>query len=184
MRLETWTAAVAVWALSGSVACAQHPHWQRFVERTPPLKHPQPTPCEPFTPQVARWAIPGVTRFEAGGYVGGGCLKGHNVCAKGATVASGPVQDGTFGLDFAGFKLRAGRVFLAPSGDPSRTGPIARNYNSEGPNVLDVFALRPLRKAVLEKKEAVEEHKGEGGEHHGEAGGPKCETGGPAGGGH
>jgi hypothetical protein len=112
---------------------------------------------------VAPWAIVGATRYESGGYVGGGSLRGNNMLARGA--ASGPTQTGTFGWDFTGFRLRPGRVFLAPSTDPSSGSPIGRNYRTDGPHIVDVFSLRPFRKAVLEKREVMEERKGRVGEH-------------------
>jgi hypothetical protein len=66
-------------------------------------------------------------------------------------------------------------VFLAPSADPSRGRPAYLAYRSDGPRVVDVFALRPLRKAVLDQREDIKElkHGKEGGhggddEHAGE----------------
>lgn len=147
---------VAVCLFSAAAAAAQ----ERFVERTPLPRHPQghTEARAGTTTAVAPWAIPGVTRFQTGGYVGGGSLHGNNVRAKGPFVAPGPTRDGTFGWDFAGFKMRPGRVFLAPSADPSRGSMIARNYRTDGPHVFDVFTLRPFRRAVLEKREAVGGH--------------------------
>lgn len=152
-------AASAAWGQSGG----------RFVERTPyPIRWPVENTMERAgNPQrVARWAVPGVTRYEAGGYVGGGSLRGNAVAAKGHFVAPGPTATGTFGWDFAGYGVRPGRVFLARSPDPSAGTEFARKYRSEGPYVLDVFALRPFRKAILEAKEHAEER-----EHGGEKGG-------------
>ena len=107
---------------------------------------------------IAPWAVPSVTRFEAGGYIGGGSLHGNSALAKGP-AATGPISIGTFGTDFAGFQLRMGRAFLAPSADPSAGPSLARSYRTDGPHVPDVFAIRPFRKAVLEKKEALEGRK-------------------------
>ena len=103
---------------------------ERFVERTPPQFFPQPHTMSRAgnSASVAWWATPSVGRFDGGGTVGG-----------------------TFGLDFVG--KRPGRVFLSPSADPSRGTPIANNYRTDGPHVPDVFAARPLRKAILEKRE-------------------------------
>jgi hypothetical protein len=139
-----------------SAASAQ----ERFVERAPPPKHPPAdTMARAGYPQaVARWAIPGVTRTEAGGYVGGGSLRGNRILARGPFAAAGPRLDGTFGWDFAGFQVRPGRVFLAPSADPAAGAVVARNYRTDGPHVPDVINLRPVRRAVLEKREAVGEH--------------------------
>ena len=120
-----FVALVACVALA-SAASAQ----ERFVERTPPQLFPQPHTMSRAgnSASVAWWATPGVGRCDAGGTVGG-----------------------TFGLDFVG--KRPGRVFLSPSADPSRGTPIANNYRTDGPHVPDVFAARPLRKAILEKRE-------------------------------
>ena len=104
---------------------------------------------------VAPWAVPSVTRFDAGGYIGGGSLRGNS------KVAAGPMTEGTFGTDFAGFRMRKGRVFLAPSADPSAGVSIARTYRTDGPHVPDVFAIRPFRKAILEKKEDIAERSGD-----------------------
>ena len=138
-----------------SIASAQ----DRFVERAPVPRKPQDhTMQRAGQPRnIAPWAVPSVTRFEAGGYIGGGSLHGNAILAKGTTAATGPLSDGTFGTDFAGFRLRMGRVFLAPSADPSAGPSLARSYRTDGPHVPDVFAIRPFRKAVLEKKEALEE---------------------------
>jgi hypothetical protein len=152
---------------AGSHASAQHGHDPRFVERTPyPIHHLSHTMDRAGYPQhIAPWAIPGVTRFEAGGYVGGGCLKGNAILAGGPFAATGPIHDGTFGWDFSGFKLRPGRIFLAPSADPSQQrSDISRNYRTEGNYPKDVGTIRPLRRAILEKREVKEERHG-GGEH-------------------
>ena len=105
---------------------------------------------------IAPWAVPSVTRFDAGGYIGGGSLRGNTA------MATGQITEGTYGTDFTGFRMRMGRVFLAPSADPSAGASIARNYRTDGPRVPDVFAIRPFRKAILEKKEDIAER---GGDH-------------------
>jgi hypothetical protein len=110
---------------------------------------------------VAWWAKPSVGRFDTGGYVGGAKLLGNRVLARGPAAVTGPTTDGTFGLDFTGFRTRPGRVFLASPADPSRGVPVANNYRTDGPHVPDIFAARPVRKAVLEKREAKEEAKTE-----------------------
>ena len=128
-------------------------------------------------------AIPSVTRFDHGGYVGGGSLFGNSLRASGPGSALGPTQTGTYGTDFGGFAAHLGRVFLAPSADPSRGHPAYLAYRTDGPRIVDVFALRPLRKAVLEQREGVHELKyGKegghgGGEGHGPEGGEKKEEG-------
>jgi hypothetical protein len=92
-----------------------------------------------------------VTARDVGGYVGGGRLRGNNVIARGAGAASGPVADGVFGTDYAGLKVRPGRVFLGASADPSAGQPFARGYRTDGPHVPDVFSLKPFRKALWHK---------------------------------
>ena len=136
---------------------------ERFVERTPSQIFPQPHTMSRAgnSASVAWWATPSVGRFDTGGYVGGAKLFGSGLFSRGASAATGPTTDGTFGLDFTGFRTRPGRVFLASSPDPSRGTPIANGYRTDGPHVPDVFAARPLRKAILEKKEAKEERKHE-----------------------
>lgn len=133
----------------------------RFVERTPlPHVPPQHTMQRAGNPAAVAWyAMPSVSKFDTGGYVGGGKLLGNNIFSKGPGAATGPLTSGTFGSDFAGFKLRPGRVFLAMSPDPSRGPAVANGYRTDGPPVPDVFALRPFRKAVLEKKEDTTERK-------------------------
>jgi hypothetical protein len=115
-------------------------------------------------------AVPSLTAHDYGGYVGGASLKNNSLRARGPYSATGPLCDGTYGTDFGGFRAHLGRVFLAPSNDPSRGYPFNWNYVAEGPRVTDVFAQRPLRKAILEKKADVEEGKHG---HHGH--GAHCE---------
>jgi hypothetical protein len=99
-------------------------------------------------------------------------LRNNNLCARGPGSATGPIRDGTFATDYTGLRAHLGRVFLAPSTDPGAGRPLYLSYSAEGRRVPDVFALRPFRKAVLEKREAVEEMKhgteggaGQGGGH-------------------
>lgn len=135
---------------------------ERFVERAPlpkkPIDHSMARAGNPRN--IAWWAQPSVGKHNATGYIGGGSLKGNALLAKGPFSATGPTDTGTFGSDFAGFRLRMGRVFLAPSADPAHGPSIARAYRMDGPHVPDVFALRPVRKAVLEKKEDMEKRHG------------------------
>src|SRR5947208_6565642 len=109
-------AAVAVLVV-GSVAADDAP---RFAERTPlpryPAAHTQERAGNPQT--VAPWAVPGVSKSETGGSVGG-----------------------TFGWDFIGFRRRPGRVFLAALAAPARKPEHAAGYRTEGPHVPDVFSL-------------------------------------------
>lgn len=163
MRLTLWTIPVACLALASCQSAHDGP---RFVERTPMPHVPPPnTMARAGNPhEVAPWAVAGVTQYESGGYVGGGSIKSSAPLARGVGTATGAPGDGTFGLDFIGFRHRPGRVFLAPSPDPADGVPIANNYKTDGPHVTDVFNIRPVRKAVLEKREAAEERRG-GGEH-------------------
>ena len=99
---------------------------------------------------------PMAARDGAGGYIGGGSVRGNSILAEGPASATGPISEGVFGTDFTGFQMRMGRVFLAPSANPAAGPRIARNYRTDGPHVPDVFAIRPFRKAILEKKEDIE----------------------------
>lgn len=144
---------------------------ERWAMRTPcpriPVEHTMQRAGYPLN--VKPHAVPSVTRFDYGGYVGGGSLKGNNLLARGPGSAVGVPQClGTFGTDYVGVRAHLGRVFLAPSIDPSRGPTIQALYDADGPRIVDVFALRPLRKAVLEMRED-REHKHEGG-GHGEGG--------------
>ena len=40
---------------------------------------------------IAPWAVRSSTRFEAGGYIGGGSLHGNSILMKGSTTATGPM---------------------------------------------------------------------------------------------
>ncbi|MBY0398457.1 MAG: hypothetical protein K2X91_18575 [Thermoleophilia bacterium] len=177
MRTSAALAGALVVSLPTFAHADDRPLLQRIAERTPcphtPVEHSAARAGFPLT--VKPHAIPSVTRFDHGGYIGGGSLKGNSLIARGPASAVGvPQQLGTFGTDFGGYRAHLGRVFLAPSFDPSR-GPSAQKlYNADGPRVVDVFALRPLRKAILEAREHAEEEK-HGGEHgkggHGAEGG-------------
>ena len=153
MRAYVWS--VVVCGLCGSSATAQ----ERFVERTPlPRTHTVHTMARVGNPiGVSPHATPSVTLRDVGGYIGGGRLHGNNVFARGAGAAMGPVADGVFGTDYAGVKVRPGRVFLGASPDPSAGHPFARGYRTDGPHVTDVFALRPFRKALFESRDARRE---------------------------
>lgn len=155
---------------------------ERWAMRAPlPRVPPEHSAARAGNPlSVKPHAVPSVTRFDHGGYVGGARVCGNNLCASGPGSATGPIYDGTFATDFGGFRAHLGRVFLAPSADPSRGEPIYKRYNADGPRVLDVFALRPLRKAVLEAREDAE-HRKHGVEGHG-AGGHGSEGHAPEGG--
>jgi hypothetical protein len=171
VRRSLWLVPVVV-AWSAGSAVAQDGH--RFVERAPVQKHLGPSSqwTAGNSASVACWAVPSPSKCYTAGYVGGASLlHGNNPCARGPCVAPGPVTTGTFGWDFGGFRMRPGRVFLAPSPSGANRSVIANHYRAEDPfHVPDVFALRPFRKAVLEKHEAKEERHG-GGEHAGGHGG-------------
>lgn len=157
MRASLWSLLVVVGV--GSSGIAQ----ERFVERTPyprnPVFHTMERAGNPTS--VKPRAVPSVTAHDATGYVGGAKLLGNNLRGKGSGAASGPIQDGTFATDYAGAQLRTGRVFLAPSYDRSIGPTVARAYRTDGPHVPDVFSLRPLRKAVLEKRDVMDSKHGE-----------------------
>ncbi|HEX4612179.1 MAG TPA: hypothetical protein VH092_28555 [Urbifossiella sp.] len=164
MRLAPWTLPAACLALA---SCRSANDGVPFVERTPlPRVAPPNTLARAGNPDtVASWAIPSVTKYETGGYVGGGSLLANNrPLARGVGTTAGAPGDGTFGLDYAGPRLRPGRVFLAPSPDPADAPAIADNYKTDGAHIPDVFNIRPVRKAVLEKREVLEERAG-GGDH-------------------
>jgi hypothetical protein len=128
---------------------------QRFVERTPLPRHPAAHTTERagYPTKVSRFAVPSVTAKDVGGSVGGGRLFGNRIFVKDAGAVTGSVFDGTYGTDYAGLHVRPGRVFLAPSYDPSVGPTVARSYRTDGHYPPDVIALRPFRKAVIEAKE-------------------------------
>jgi hypothetical protein len=142
-------------------ASAQAQDEKRCVERTPPylLPHVHTMEAAGCPSSVAWYAIPGVTRFDAMGYIGGASLRNNSPHPL-RSQATGPVLAGTFGQDFGGFAGNTGRVFLAPTMDPANGHPIARDYRTDGPHVPNIFAWRPIRKAVIEAKDA---HEGKGG---------------------
>ena len=147
----------------------------RFAQRAPLPRRPvEHSMYRAGNPQSVRpHAVPSVTQFDNAGYVGGASLKNNCLRARGPGSATGPIFDGVFATDYTGFREHMGRVFLASSADPSKGRYFYRGYWAEGPRVVDVFAIRPLRKAVLEAREDAEKH-GHAGEHceggHGEAG--------------
>lgn len=104
---------------------------ERFVERAPLPLVPQPHTMTRAgnSSSVAWWATPGVGKRDRGGSV-----------------------FGTFGTDYA---LKFPRLVFRPEpADPSRGLPLASGYRTDGPHVPDIFAARPLRKAIIEKKDA------------------------------
>ncbi len=161
MRAVGLVAPVAVgWLLSAGSGAAQ----ERFAERTfLPRKPPEHTQERAGNPaSVAWWAQPGVGPHEAGGYIGGGRLRGNAPLSKSAG-GLGPTETGTLGWDFVGFGRRPGRVFLGASPEGGKDRDYARGYRTDGTHhIPDVFAVRPIRKAVLESKEDNGEHKAHG----------------------
>jgi hypothetical protein len=133
---------------------------KRFVERLPypfiPDQHSHQSAGTCVS--VHKWAIPGIGKHEAGGYVGGsGLIRG---------TAPGTVAghfDGTFGWDYVGFGKRPGRVFLGFLYDrPHQTLFYPKYYADR--KIKDVIAAQPFKRAVREAK--IEKHEaGEG--HHG-----------------
>jgi hypothetical protein len=128
--MRSWLTGLTL-LLAVSFAVAEEP--KRFVERTPRVKYPpQHTAERAGNPTgLSRWAVLTPTPGTAGGYI-----------------------SGTYGTDHVGPLRRYGRIFRAPSADPSRGASIADNYSTDAAPVKDVFALRPFRKAVIEAKEA------------------------------
>jgi hypothetical protein len=136
-------------------------YWSRldcFVQRAPQPKRPvENSMARAGNPQSVRsCGAPSITCRDYGGYVGGARVCGNNVCSYGPGSATGPIRDGVFATDYAGLRCNLGRLFLAASADPSCGKPIFLGYQAEGPRVTDIFAIRPLRKACLEKREDME----------------------------
>jgi hypothetical protein len=107
---------------------------------------------------VSRHAVPGVGPHDYGGYVGGRAPS-FGLLHRNPAVTTGPITEGTFGTDFGGFRGRTGRVFLTPSAEPAAGHSQAAGYRTDGHYPPDVFALRPLRKAILEKRHDAEERR-------------------------
>jgi hypothetical protein len=149
----------------------------RFAQRTPyphrPVEHSMARAG--FPQSVRPHAVPSVTCYDNAGYVGGARLKHNNLLGRGPGSATGPIYDGVFATDYTGVRQHMGRVFLAPSVDPSKGKSFSRGYWAEGPRVTDVFAIRPLRNAILEQHADQGKHgcchdEEHGGGGHGEAG--------------
>ncbi len=143
-------AAFAIVALTSAPATAQ----TRFAERTPPAPAPAVAPAWPTdgSMPLARFARTSTGHHQAPGVVGGGRMTLARFLGRtGTAVDAAPV--GTFGTDFAGFRFRPTRVFLAASPDPSRGPAIARSYRTDAGVTFDPFAARPLRKAVIEARD-------------------------------
>jgi hypothetical protein len=128
-------ACVALPFIVGGVS-AEEP--KRFVDRTPPARMPlEHTAARAGNPTaVSRLAILTPAPGVAGGDV-----------------------NGVYGTDNVGVFRRYARIFRAPSADPSRGPSVADNYRTDAAPVKDVFALRPLRTAVIEAREVGHPHR-------------------------
>ncbi|MCI0704924.1 MAG: hypothetical protein L0241_28015 [Planctomycetia bacterium] len=140
------------------------PLLQRIAERAPLPKfyHDHSIERAGYPQSNSAHGLPSVGPYDAGGYVGGRQLCCSALFNRGPYSGAGPIYDGTFATDFGGFRHRLGRVFLAPSPNPAYGPVVSNNYRTDTIRLTDIGTLRPLRKAVLEAKEAREEH-GEGG---------------------
>ncbi len=119
-------------ALAAVAVASSHAGAQRFAERTPLPRVPAVAPAWPSDglPPPARFARPSTS----------------------PKLAVGTIH-GTFGYDYV--NRRPGRVFLTPSAEPLRGPSIARSYRTDPVVTYDPVALRPVRKAVIEAREAA-----------------------------
>ncbi|MBY0459457.1 MAG: hypothetical protein K2V38_19215, partial [Gemmataceae bacterium] len=94
MRQLPALAGVTLLALAPALRADDRPLLQRIAEHTPmPRKPVEHTPERAGYPlNVKPHAIPSVTRFDHGGYVGGGSLRGNSLLARGPSSAVGPTQ--------------------------------------------------------------------------------------------
>src|SRR5579871_2568972 len=94
MRYALWTLLAAAWCTCVFPSAADDA--PRFAERAPlpkiPPTHTQQRAGNPAS--VAWWAIPGRSRYDTGGYVGGATLHGNRPLAQGVGAATGPTTDG------------------------------------------------------------------------------------------
>ncbi len=99
-------------------------------------------------PQSIAWyAVTSWSCKECGGLIGGGSLR--------RGIGAGP-YDGTWGWDYVGNGWRPSRFFLswtAEGAKKSKPGP----YKVDGPHVTDVFAIKPVKRAI-ERKNKAEAH--------------------------
>jgi len=114
----------------------------------PPPPSGQHTQCRAGNADQVTWhAVPGLSMKASGGWVGGGRLcqgVGRTSC------------EGTWGWDYIGKGWYPGRVFLHWSPSCARQ-PKAGRYKVDGPEVPDIFAVKPIKRAI-EKRHAKEEH--------------------------
>jgi hypothetical protein len=172
MRLSILITGIVLLTLPVAARAEEFTWLQRCAMRTPRPYWPAPHTMERagYPQEISRCSQPSVACYDRPGYIGGTKLfHNNNLLTRNPTAVTGPIQDGTFATDYAGVRGHLGRVFLAPSNDPSRGFALSRGYCSEGPRVVDIFAIRPLRNAVIEKHEDAKERK-HGKECHGEGG--------------
>ena len=150
------TFAIISLVAGATVAAANDPEREnRYAERAPLPKRPgDHTPERAGTVDVvSARAKPTLTSHYTTGYVGGGGL------ARSNPRSTGCVTDGTFGWDYTLFSRRPGRIFLGFLGNKPHQPTFQPKYNTDGPEVEDVVAKQPFKKAV---KEAIAEKKGGG----------------------
>ncbi|MBA4066461.1 MAG: hypothetical protein C0501_22670 [Isosphaera sp.] len=167
--MRTWVSAAAVAVAVGwSPGEARAQVGERFVDRTPrPLFR---IGRDESSRTVGRYTDPSVTVNDTGGY-NGGRLPTGGLFSRGAVVYPPPNPAdtvGVFGTDYVGMALSPRRVFL-PATDPTRYAPLIRSYRTDVVFPEDIFALRPFRKAVIEKREDAEKRR-HGEEGHGDEG--------------
>lgn len=102
---------------------------------------------------IAPWATWGRSPKATGGQVGGGTL------CRGGPPAAG---DGTWGYDYVGHGYWPSRIFSNWYADGVRQRPMGPYKIDGGPHVPDVFAIKPI-------KRAVERHRAEPAESHAES---------------
>jgi hypothetical protein len=94
--------------------------------------------------ELSKLAQPTFNPHYANGLVGGGKLvKGDGPAANGT--------DGIFGWDYVLFGRKPDRVFLGfQHNRPHQM--MNGAYNADKPRVFDVFTIRPVRRAILERQ--------------------------------
>jgi hypothetical protein len=121
-----------VLVLLGLVACGMVAD-SSTASAEPPVAFPTQASNHPIG--VSCLAKPAQTPHYVGGYVGGGSL------FRGTPRAS---DEGIFGWDYLGVRRLPHRIFLGWS--HGRKQPAGGQYKTDGPEVLDVFTLRPVRR--------------------------------------
>jgi hypothetical protein len=104
-----------------------------------------------FPQEVKPHAMPANSPHSTGGYVGGGRL------AFPKKQDGRQAYEGTWGWDYVGFGRRPGRVFL-DFWHGRKHEPAVGTYETDGPEVPDPIAARPIQKFLSgEKREKKEE---------------------------